>query len=108
MGGVLRNALFRGTRVANQVAGGECHELQLGWGKKSGNGWRGAKFRDAVGAQLYTTKADGSDIFDRLAIIPAPGDRRIAEMNFGRRWSYRRVEVRQIHGRIERLACEKG
>src|SRR5882762_6351633 len=77
-------------------------------GKKIADGCGRAELRDAVGAQLYATKADCGDVLYCLAIIAAPGDGRIAEMNFGRRWRYGRVEMRQVHGRIERLACEKG
>src|SRR6266403_2669309 len=66
-----------------------------------------SKLRDGVGTQLYALKTDRRDVFNSLAILAAPGDRRIAEMNLGGRGRQWRVEMRQVHGRIKHVARKK-
>src|SRR5258706_12222272 len=107
MSGVLRDALFRGSGITKQVATGKRHELQLMLGEKITHCGGAAKLRDAIGTQLYAAKTDGRDVFYGLAILAAPGDRRIAEMNLGWRGRQGRVEMRQIHRRIEQPVWEK-
>src|SRR5882762_11053409 len=104
---MLRYAFFRGARVAKQVAAGKRHELQLMLRQEIAHCDGAAKLRDGVGTQLYALKTDRRDVFNSLAILAAPGDRRIAEMNLGGRVRQWRVEMRQIHGRIKHVAREK-
>src|SRR5882757_5898224 len=107
MSGVLRDALFRGSRITKQIAAGKRHELQLMLSEEIMHRGGAAKLRDAIGTQLYAAKTDGRDVFYGLAILAAPGDRRIAEMNLGGRGRQRCVEMGQVHGRIEHLARQK-
>src|SRR6266851_1835433 len=104
---MFADALFRDSRVAEQVTAGKRHELQLVLAKQIAHRGGTAKLRDAVRAQLYAAKTDGGDVFDGLAIVAAPGDRCVAKMNFGRRGSDGRVEVREVHRRIKPFAREK-
>src|SRR6267154_2363397 len=104
---VLRDALFGGSRITKQVATGKRHELQLMLGEEITHCGGAAKLRDAIGTQLYAAKTDGRDVFNGLAILAAPGDRRIAEVNLGGRGRQWRVEMREVHGRIKQVAREK-
>src|SRR5713226_932500 len=104
---VLGDALLRGCGVAEQIAAGKRHELQLVTTKQIAHRSRTAKLGNAVGAQLYAVKTNGGDVVDGLAIVAAPGDRRVSEMDFGRRRRDRRVKVREVHRRIKPFAGEK-
>src|SRR6266849_3217042 len=104
---VLGNAVFRDRWVANQIAAGKRHELQFVPAKQIAHRGGTAKLGDAVGAQLYAAKTDGGDVVDGLAIVAAPGDRRVAEMDFGGRGRDGRVEVREVYRGIKPFAGEK-
>jgi len=65
---MFADALFRDSRVAEQVTAGKRHELQLVLAKQIAHRGGTAKLRDAVRAQLYAAKTDGGDVFD------GPGD----------------------------------
>src|SRR6266436_2721866 len=87
---MLGNALFRGRGIAEQISAGKRHELQLVLAKQIAHRGGASKLRDAVGSQLNAAKTNRSNVVDGLAIVAAPGDRRITEMDFGRRRRDRR------------------
>src|ERR1700730_2796295 len=104
VGGMFGDAPFRSSGLAEQVAAGKRHELQIVLAEQVAHCRGTAELRDAVGAQLYAVETDGSDVFNRLAIVASPSDGGVAEMNLGGRWSDGSVEVRQVHGRIKHVA----
>src|SRR5580704_18771362 len=59
---------------------------------------------DAVGTNLNPREAYRGNVLNCLTIIPAPSDGCIADVQFERRRSDRRVKVRQIHWRIQPLS----
>src|SRR5215470_11508678 len=61
------------------------------------------KFLQHVGTQLNAMKSQCSNVLNCLPVVSVPGDGSISEMNLAGRWRNRRVEVRQVHGRIKQL-----
>src|SRR5262249_20703162 len=60
-----------------------------------------SKRREDIGPDLDAGKADIGDVGDRLQIVPAPGDGRVAELDVGWRRRDRRVEIRQVPRRVQ-------
>src|SRR6266478_1625730 len=67
-----------------------------------------AKFLDTVGTQLDSAKTERRDVLNRLTIVSAPSNCRIAKMNFGRRRRDGRVEVGEVSGWVQHLARDCG
>src|SRR5712671_1662971 len=67
-----------------------------------------AKFLDTVGTQLDSAKTQRRDVLNRLAIVSAPSDCRIAKMNFGRRRRDGRVEEGEVRGWVQHFARDDG
>ena len=98
---------FRDRGVAQQIAAGKRHELQLVLAKEIAHGGGTAKLRNAVGPQLYAAKTNRGDVVDGLAIVAAPGDGSVAVVDFGRRRCDERVKVREVHWRIKAVRGAK-
>ena len=106
--GVVSNAFLGSRGITNQISAGKSHELQFVLGKHITHSGGAAKLDDGIGPQLNPMKTHGGDIFYGLAIVAAPGDGSITEMDFGRGGCDGRIEMREVHRGIKQFSCEKG
>src|ERR1700722_13905981 len=80
---------------------GKGNEIEIVFSEEFAERLRASEFFNTIGTYLDAAKSERGDIVNRLAIVAAPGDGRISEMNFARARRNRRVEVRQIDRRIQ-------
>ncbi len=94
----------RGERgVGIHGAARECHEGQPALLQELPQRRRAGPERgEEIGAELDAAEPDAGDILDRLEVVAAPGDRRVAEADVGRGPGHRPVEAGEVDRGVER------
>src|SRR5712692_5018417 len=104
MRGMFGDFLAQRRRITAKITARQRHQLQLVLLQQLKDRRGAAELFDTVRTQLDSAKTQRPDILNRLAIVSAPGNRRVSEVNLRRSRRNRCIEVPQVRWRIKKLA----